>query len=82
MQISRVVFASMVLPVCSLAWAGAMGPLPPNDWKRVITLSAGPAWTNAGQTQEIFLLPGLSQSYVADSHTETIGSGEIAFSME
>lgn len=82
MKINHIVSAIMLLPLTSLGWAGEMGSQPVNTWDRVITLSGGPAWTNPGQMQQVMLLPFLSQLYVTQSNTQTIGSGEVALSLQ
>jgi opacity protein-like surface antigen len=47
------------------------------NWKKGITLSAGPTWSNPGENQTINFPTSLSQAYVANSNTSTFTSGEI-----
>ncbi|MDF1757854.1 MAG: porin family protein [Legionellaceae bacterium] len=47
----------------------------PTGW--VLTGNLGPAWTNAGQTQTILLLPNVEKAYVADKFTRTLMNGEV-----
>ncbi|MCX7115963.1 MAG: porin family protein [Gammaproteobacteria bacterium] len=42
----------------------------------VSSVSGGPAWYQAGQTQTIYLQPGFNNTYVANTPTQTLASGE------
>ena len=55
-----------------------MGTSNPNEWKRVITLSLGPAWSAPGTTQTINFSPAVPpQTYVPVSNTQIMGNGEL-----
>lgn len=63
------------------------GIVGPNDefpiiWTKVITLSGGPGWTHAGDTQQQFTTPVLFNTYIADKKTNMLGEGEIYFSLQ
>lgn len=48
-----------------------------NISKYVVTLSAGPAWENAGKTQTFFLQPMTEKAYIADNKTNLLANGEL-----
>jgi len=54
----------------------------PQVWKKVVSLSMGPAWSSTSQTQTIDLQPSLMQTYVANSNTQAFGSGELFFGLQ
>jgi opacity protein-like surface antigen len=65
------------------ATAGTMGPItPPMDYRWVATLSAGPAWAEAGDTQTIFVTPDIERAYVFNSSTHTLAAGELFLGMQ
>ena len=43
----------------------------------VATLSVGPAWYNAGETQTFYLLPGVEKTYDANKQTRDLATGEF-----
>lgn len=43
----------------------------------VVTLSGGVAWTNAGDTQTIYITPTAPNAYVTDNQTQPLGEGEL-----
>lgn len=43
----------------------------------IVTLTAGPAWENAGQTQTFYLQPTIENTYAANHNSATIFNGEI-----
>ena len=45
----------------------------------VITVSAGPAWTSAGQTQSYRLQSNIKNTYSANLNTSSLGVGELFF---
>jgi len=47
------------------------------DWTWVTTLSVGPAWESAGNTQTFYLTPEIEKSYVANKSTKTLLDGEV-----
>lgn len=48
----------------------------------VATLSAGPAWENAGQTKTFYLNPNIKKTYAANNPNNTIASGELFLGMQ
>lgn len=47
------------------------------DSTYLITLSLGPVWQNAGQTQSLYLQPSVEKTYSADKNTQHLFSGEL-----
>jgi opacity protein-like surface antigen len=43
----------------------------------VASLSAGPVWEHAGQTQTFYLTPEIEKTYVANNNTNTLADGEF-----
>ena len=68
--------------LCGEAGAGTMGPIDPANLGWVVTLSAGPAWTQAGDTQTLFLTPAIERAYVVDSNTNALAAGELFLGMQ
>lgn len=69
-----------ILPSYS-ALAGTMGSVE-NNLNRVISLSLGPSWSDAGKTQTIYLQPELTNTYVAKRKSENLMSGEVFFGIQ
>ncbi len=63
------------------AFAGTMGPavIEPT-W--VGSLSVGPVWHRAGETQNIFLTPEIEKTYAAYRTSKAIADGEFFFGMQ
>ena len=53
-----------------------------NPTSYLVTLSAGPAWTNGGETQTFYLQPDNKKTYTADNNTSVIAAGELFFGMQ
>ncbi len=66
---------------CAQSIAGPMGQIgliePQRSWAWVGTLSAGPVWENAGQTQTVYLTPNIVKTYAAEHTTHTLFDGEV-----
>ena len=63
--------------------AGTMGPtITPEVWRPVITLSAGPAWSDNGKTQTFFLQPDIEKTYTGKKRSSTLGSGELFLGLQ
>jgi opacity protein-like surface antigen len=60
----------------SLADAGSMGQFVP-QWRWVGSLSAGPAWENAGATQTFNLTPEIEKTYSANKSTNAVADVEL-----
>ena len=64
---------SFLLLVCSVH-AGESG-IPTSS--RVATLSGGPAWYHAGQTQTLYIQPDFPNTYIPQRNTHVLADGEI-----
>ncbi len=63
--------------------AGTMGVQERSDsWNFVGSVSLGPVWENAGQTQTLYLTPDIVKTYVANDITNTLFDGEIFLGMQ
>ena len=63
------------------AFAGDMGVIE-EGWKRVLTLSGGPSWSQNGETQTFFLQPDIQKTYDNQSSNSTLGSGEVFLGLQ
>ena len=54
----------------SSAFAGTMGALGTDGWTGVVSISAGPAWTDSNVTQTFFLAPYTENTYDAIKKTK------------
>ncbi|HAT7072801.1 TPA: porin family protein [Legionella pneumophila] len=62
----------------STVFAGTMGPVVPSqDWTWVGSLSAGPVWAKAGDTQTFYLAPEIEKTYAATKESNIFASGEL-----
>lgn len=68
--------APFICLVSTNGFAGAMGEVR-EVYNKVFTLSAGPAWTSDGKSQNINLEPDVVKGYIAQNNTFTIGSAEL-----
>ncbi|CEK10709.1 outer membrane protein [Legionella hackeliae] len=48
----------------------------------VITLSAGPAWADPGETQTFYVAPDIIKTYVPNNSTRTLAAGEIFIGLQ
>ncbi len=70
--------ALLVSVPVSQALAGTMGPvMPTKDWTWVGSISAGPVWAKAGESQTFFLSPEIEKTYAARKSTNALASGEL-----
>lgn len=71
--------AGIVLGICSQAGFAATtnNDLSNSTW--VLTMSSGPAWESAGDTQTINLTPDIQRTYAANQSTYTILNNEVFF---
>ncbi|MCL9683985.1 outer membrane protein [Legionella maioricensis] len=76
MKANKVVVGTLGICIYGGVMAGTMGEVP-NSWARVITLSAGPAWTDSGDTPTFFLAPEIEKTYNAAQNTSTLFDGEV-----
>ena len=69
---------SVVILACTQSIAGTMGPVEaPKSRTWVGTISAGPVWESAGQTQTFYLAPNIIKTYAASNATHALADGEI-----
>lgn len=63
---------------CTQSIAGSMGHIKVNtkDWRFVSSVSIGPAWESAGQSQTFYLAPNLIKTYAAEHTTHALFNGE------
>ena len=67
-----------IMLLCTQSVAGTMGSIvAPKDWTWVGTISAGPVWESAGQTQTFYLTPGTIKTYAASNVTHALVDGEV-----
>ncbi len=58
--------------------AGTMGPvLERSEDSWVATLSGGPSWASAGETQTFYLAPQIIKTYVAQKSSHVLATGEF-----
>ena len=50
--------------------------------QKIITLSAGPGWSQPGAAQTLLLQPDVRTAYTTDNHTSTLLNGEIFLGLE
>lgn len=63
---------------CTSMFAGTMGSVVSHkDWTWVGSISAGPVWENAGQTQTFYLTPSILKTYSASNVTHALADGEV-----
>jgi len=74
----RLLFLSAVTAggLTSQALAGSMGSVSP-DWTRVVTVSVGPVFANAGETQTFYLAPNIEKTWFARKSTKALVAGEV-----
>lgn len=64
-----------IMLACTQSDAGTMGST--KDWTWVGTISAGPVWASAGQTQTFYLTPDIIKTYAASNVTHALADGEV-----
>lgn len=66
---------------CTQSIAGPMGPVglgeTQKSWNWVGTISTGPVWEGAGQTQTFYLAPNILKTYAAEHTTHALFDGEV-----
>ena len=66
---------------CTQSIADPMGPIglgeTQKSWNWVGTISAGPVWEGAGQTQTFYLAPNIIKTYAAEHTTHALFDGEV-----
>lgn len=78
MRHACILFMAIAILTCTQSIAGTMGSIEvPTDWRWVGTISAGPIWEQAGQTQNLYLTPDIVKTYTASNVTHTLAYGEI-----
>ncbi len=70
--------AAAIMLTCPQSIAGTMGPIAAiKDWTWVGTISAGPIWESAGNTQTFYLAPDIIKTYAASNLTNALTDGEV-----
>lgn len=70
--------ATAMMLLCAQSIAGTMDPIEPQkSWVWVGSVSIGPVWENAGQTQTFYLAPNIIKTYAAKRPTNTLFDGEV-----
>lgn len=66
---------------CTQSIAGPMKPVglgeTQKSWNWVSTISAGPVWEGAGQTQTFYLTPNIIKTYTAEHAAHVLFDGEV-----
>lgn len=75
MNKSKILLALSAIALSHMTQAGTMGSV--STWKRVATLSAGPVWARAGETQTFYLVPEIEKTYVVNKSSQILTSGEL-----
>ena len=80
-RIALIILVGLNTPITLASHAGNTEPTSKEAFERfspyVVTLSAGPIWANAGNTQSIYLQPSIQKTYAADSNTTLLADGEV-----
>lgn len=76
MIIKRIILGSLSLLLANSTLAGTMGQVT-NSWLPVMSLSLGPAWSDAGKTQTFYLQPDVEKTYSANKKNKVLLSGEF-----
>ena len=75
--------ALLISFLTSTVFAGSMGPVSQtSNWSWVSTLSAGPIWEHAGETQSFYLTPEIEKTYAAHQSTNALANGELFIGMQ
>ena len=83
MKRTRVVAAVLTSCLTSTVFAGVMGPIKQLSNDRLVsTLSVGPVWGQAGNTQSFYLTPEIAKTFAANQTTNTLASGELFVGMQ
>lgn len=84
-MIKKTLASTMLMLSCTSIIAGGLGGCDDStEWKKVSTLSGGVAWARSGETQSNYygLSNVISNTYVADEHTSSMGTGELFFAVQ
>lgn len=74
---NKIIGATLFAMLNGSCFAGMMGYETAPYLKKGIALNVGPAWSDPGRKQTIYFSPTFPQTYVANSNTNTLGSGEV-----
>lgn len=72
----------LVTITLGMTFAGLLLASGESTWKRVTTISGGPAWSTPGQTQTIYLQPALPETFAANPTTAIFADGEIFLGLQ
>jgi opacity protein-like surface antigen len=82
MKKNSILFALSTIILGSNALANIAPAIPQTDWKWVTSISMGPAWTSAGDTQTFDLTPDIEKTFKAKQANSTLGSVELFFGLQ
>jgi opacity protein-like surface antigen len=78
MKYACILSMTAAILACTQSVAGTMGPAETQkSWTWVGTISAGPVWESAGQTQTFYLAPDIIKTYAASNTAHALADGEI-----
>lgn len=87
MKKNKAFIAYLIATVTSNVWSGSMGNYNSPDstcsnktssvLQKVLTLSIGPAWSNNGETQTLYLQPDIEKTYSANFHSNILPYGAV-----
>ena len=83
MKRKDIFLALLISSLTGTVFAGAMGPVSPSSHSSwVSSLSAGPIWAQAGNTQSFYLTPEIEKTYAAHQSTHILANGEFFIGMQ
>ena len=78
MKKKQIISALLTSFLTSSVFAGAMGATSESsNWNWVSTLSVGPVWEQAGDTQSFYLTPEIDKTYAAHQSTNTLANADF-----
>ncbi len=86
MKKNKALIAYLAVLISNSIWSGTMGTYTPdsvcsdnlaNVLQKVITFSIGPAWSNNGKTQTLYLQSDIEKTYSANFHSNILPYGEL-----
>lgn len=79
MKYIHIVSIAVSIFSCTQSIAGSMGSIdaPTQDWRWIGSVSIGPIWEDAGQTQTFYLAPNIIKTYAAAKPSHVLADGEV-----
>lgn len=81
MKGNGILITSLLIFLPGAVFSGAMGTIANRD-SSVISLSAGPLWTDSGKAQTLFLEPDLQKTYTSVKTSQTLFAGELFLGLQ